>query len=92
MEPLGSPFPERPEHFQLDGETRKLIEDNEARATLDFLDGWRQGNEEGYNQGLEVGWRRGRDDILHQLRRYAQHSYDPDVQRAIEDITGESSI
>lgn len=87
---MGQFGPDNPEHFQLDEETQKMIEDNEARATLDWLDGWRIGNEEGYNQGLEVGWRRGRDDILHQLRRYAQHSYDPDVQRAIDEITGDT--
>ena len=90
MEPF--PFSEdnNKEVFRVDEETRLQMEEAEARATIDFLDGYRQGHEEGFQQGIQAGWIRGRDDVLHQLRRYGQHTYDPDVQQAIDEITGDS--
>ena len=93
MEPF--PFSEDndKETFRLAEESRKAIEDAQAVATLDYLDGYRAGHKLGYVHGFEdgesAGWVRGREDILHQLKRFAKSNYDPDVQEILQHLTGE---
>ena len=92
MEPFAFNDPEH-EVFKLDEESLKEIEDAYGKATLDYLDGYREGfrtgSEQGYEDGLSTGWLRGREDILHQLKRYAQDSYDPDLEQLLKEITGD---
>lgn len=81
------------EVFELDDATKQQIEDEQATATIDYLDGYRAGYKAGslasYEDGLAAGWTRGREDILHQLRRYTKSSYDPDVEQLLKEITGD---
>lgn len=93
MEPF--PFdPDNPkEIFKLDDESLKEIEDAYGKATLDYLDGYREGfrtgSEQGYEDGLSTGWLRGREDIIYQMRRFISKTYDPDLEQLLKEITGE---
>lgn len=67
----------------------KNIEDIEAKATIDWLDGYRTGNLNGYEEGLSAGWSRGYEDVIYQIKRFMNHNYDPELESLLKQITGE---
>jgi len=93
MDPF--PFDEEndKELFQLDEESMRQIQEAYGEATIDFIDGYRQGFRVAmsiaFEEGLEAGWARGREDVLYQLRRYVRDSYDPEIEQLLKEITGE---
>lgn len=77
----------------LSPDKQREMEDEQAQATLDWIDGYKrgmvQGLADGYQDGLEEGLIRGRDDIIYQLKRLTKNNYDPDLEELFKEITGE---